>query len=164
MSDAVLYGQGLLPHTIRWQGSTYLSQSYGAPLTFTQNFSSATNWWTPALEGQTQPLAQYSQTLLIGDVQGLWIFRVFLDGNLVGTFTFADQQFTIPVRFDRVEAVALGGMPFGSSSAFVTATGWNSTPPVADDPPPTVPGPGVALTCAVAAFLAAWGRGRKRRG
>jgi len=162
VTDATLYGNGMLPHAVRWQGSTYLSQSYGAPLTFTQDFSSATNWWTPALEGQTQALAEYNQNLLVGNVEGFWIFRLYLDGNLVGTYTFFDQSFTVPVTFDRVEAVAMGGVPFGSSSAFVTVARWNSSPPVTDEP--AIPAPGVALTCAIAALFALWGQGRKRRG
>lgn len=165
MTDATLYGQGLLPHGVRWQGSTYITQAYGAPLTFTQDFSFPSGWWEKAIEGSTMPAAEYNQTLFIGDVQGFWIFRLYLDGNLVGTYTFSDQQFVVPVTFDRVEAVAMGGMPFGNSSATVTATGSvpNTDPstPVTD---PAVPAPGVALTCAIAATLALWGQGRNRHG
>lgn len=160
MTDATLYGQGLLPHSVRWQGSTYITQSYGAPLTFTQDFSYPTNWWEKAIEGSTVPAAEYAQTLFIGDVQGFWIFRLYLDGNLVGTYTFSDQQFVVPVTFDRVEAVAMGGMPFSSSSALVSAKGSVPT----TDTDPTVPTPGVALCCGLAAMLALWGQGRKRRG
>jgi hypothetical protein len=152
--DTILYGRGLMPYTVKWQGSTYLSQTYGEPLTFTQDFSSATNWWTPALEGATQPLAQYDQNIFIGDVEGLWIFRLFLDGNLVGTYTFANQSFTIPIRFDRVEAVAMG-MPFSATGAFVTSTG--STPsliPPTGNPPPMVPSAGISLTCFLTAIFA----------
>lgn len=162
MTDATLYGQGLLPHGVRWQGSTYITQAYGAPLTFTQDFSYPSSWMQKALEGSTVPAAEYAQTLFIGDVQGFWIFRLYLDGNLVGTYTFLDQSFTIPVTFNRVEAMAMGGAPFGNSSAFVTATA--SLPSPSPDPDPVVPAPGVGLCCAMAAVLALWGQGRKRRG
>jgi hypothetical protein len=150
--DTILYGQGLMPYTAKWQGSTYISQTYGEPLTFTQDFSSATNWWTPALEGATRPLAEYDQTLFIGDVEGLWIFRLFLDGNLVGTYTLANQSFTIPVRFDKVEAVAMG-MPFTGASAFVTSAGSTQSAQPDSDPPPMVPSAGISLTCFMAAAL-----------
>jgi hypothetical protein len=156
--DTTLYGKGIFPYTIKWQGSTYISQTYGEPLTFTQDFSSATNWWTPALEGATRPLAQYDQNIFIGNVEGLWIFRLFLDGNLIGTYTMFDQSFTIPVRFDRVEAIAMGS-PFGSTSAFVTAKSF-AVPPTTDEPP--VPAPGVALTCAIAALLLGFSSTRRR--
>lgn len=159
MTDATLYGQGLLPHGVRWQGSTYITQAYGAPLTFTQDFSYPSSWWEKAIEGSTMPAAEYAQTLFIGDVQGFWIFRLYLDGNLVGTYTFSDQQFVVPVTFDRVEAVTMGGMPFGNSNALVSAIG---IPVTTTDP--VVAGPGVGLCCAVAAVLVLWGRGRKRHG
>jgi hypothetical protein len=116
------------------QGGVYESWAYTAPLHWHRAYSAP----TPTGEALNPPTAAVAipQHLFTGFSEGYWVHRVFLDGHLVGTYTFVDQQFAVPVLHDYIQSVA---MPF-SPSDVAGARG--------DDPCVPAPGGAVALLCA----------------
>jgi len=118
---SMLYGQGNKPYSISYDGgSTYTTQTYCEPPqwklanTMTTEFASSINGAT-----HTQPLAEFNGSVFNGFAEGLWIYRVFLKGELVATYQFKDQAFCIPIEFDRVEGVCMG-VSLTPSAAFVS--------------------------------------------
>jgi hypothetical protein len=97
-----------------------------------------------SISGNTVPLATYSDTMFTGEAVGLWIYKLYLNGELVGTYQMSDQQFCISVAFDQVEGFCLG-VPLTPSEA--TTTTAVSAP--------------ASLTLIVAAGIAALFRKRK---
>jgi hypothetical protein len=126
--QSTLYGAGNKPHFISYDGgSTYTTQTYcelpewKLANTMTTEFSASIDGYT-----HTKPLAEFGGTVFNGFAEGLWIYRVFLKGQLVATYQFQDQLFCIPIHFDRVEGVCMG-ITLTPSAAFAPV---ESTTPV----------------------------------
>jgi hypothetical protein len=103
----IFYGSGNYAVSTQAQGGVYQTIGYTAPLSWHGAYSAP----TPTGEAILAPTVALAlpHTLFTGESSGFWIHRVFLDGHLVGTFTFTDQQFSIPMQWDTVQSVA---MPF----------------------------------------------------
>lgn len=128
-TNTIFYETGQKFHNIEDQGAVYVENSYTGPLTF----DAATSMPTPtgeAIVGATEPSAVFLSRFFGGHSEGFWIHKVYYQGNLVGTFQMVDQEFAIPMVFDRIESVS---MP--SASDFLTT----------DHPTPSIPGPSVVL-------------------
>jgi hypothetical protein len=106
-----------------------------------------TTQFSDAINGNTVPLAEYSNTMFVGEAVGLWIYKLYLNGELVGTYQMSDQQFCISATFDRIEGFCLG-VPLTPSGVVSTST-------------TAVPAP-ATLTLIVAAGITALFRKRKR--
>lgn len=141
--NSTLYGSGNKPHFISYSGgSTYTTQTYCEPPqwklanTMTTEFSSA-------ISGATKPVAEFDGGVFNGYASGLWIYRLFKDGDLVATYQFQDQAFCVPAVFDRVEAVC---MSIDLTPSVALAADNASTP---------VPAPAsiVILICSALIFL-----------
>jgi len=105
--NSTLYGAGNKPHFISYSGgSTYTTQTYGEPPQW-KLANTMTTEFGPSISGKTEPVASFDGQVFNGFAQGLWIYRLFKDGNLVATYQFSDQAFCIPISFDRVEAVCM---------------------------------------------------------
>ena len=109
----VFYGSGNYAVSTQAQGGVYQTVGFTAPLSWHGAYSAP----TPTGEAILAPTVGLAlpHTLFTGESSGFWIHRVFLDGHLVGTFTFTDQQFSIPMQWDRVESVA---MPFAGTPEY----------------------------------------------
>lgn len=129
----VFYGSGNWQYRTEAQGGVYENWAYTAPLHWHGAYAAP----TPTGEAMDAPTAAVAipHTLFTGFSDGYWVHRVFLDGHLVGTYTFTDQQFAVPVLHDYIQSVA---MPFSPAEA--AARG--------DDPCVPAPGGAVALLCA----------------
>lgn len=117
---STFYGQGQFPYTASYGGSTYTTQAYTQPpqykaaLTMTTQFNNS-------ISGNTVPLAEYSNTMFTGEAVGLWVYKLYLNNELVGTYQMSDQQFCISATFDRVEGFCLG-VPLTPSEQVSTVT------------------------------------------
>jgi hypothetical protein len=136
---SMLYGEGNKPYSISYSGgSTYTTQTYCEPPQW-KLANTMTTEFAPSINGatHTQPLAEFNGGVFNGFAEGLWIYRVFLNGELVATYQFQDQAFCIPIEFDRVEGVC---MSVSLSPSFAFAN---------DEPPPPIPSPAsiVILIC-----------------
>jgi hypothetical protein len=90
-----------------YQGSTYLGEHFDNPLTFDAAYTMP----TPTMEAinpPTVPAGTFTNTLFMGTADGYWIYKLYYNGNLVKTVQMRDQQFAIPMMYDRVESVSLG--------------------------------------------------------
>jgi len=116
------------------QGGVYQTVGYTAPLSWHGAYSAP----TPTGEAVNAPTEAVAlpYNLFTGFSDGYWIHRVFLNGHLVGTYTFTDQQFAVPVQYDYIQSVAL---PF-SATEVAGARG--------DDPCVPSPAGAAALLCA----------------
>jgi hypothetical protein len=116
------------------QGGVYQSWGFTSPLGWHSAYSAP----TPTGEALNAPTVAVDlpHSLFTGFSDGYWIHRVFLDGHLVGTYTFVDQQFSMPVQYDYIQSVAL---PF-SATEVAGARG--------DDPCVPSPAGAAALLCA----------------
>ena len=106
---AVFYSEGNWQYRTEAQGGVYENWAYTAPLHWHGAYAAP----TPTGEGLNAPTAAVAMphTLWSGFSDGYWIHRVFLDGHLTGTYTFVDQQFTLPVQYDYIQSVALPFSP-----------------------------------------------------
>ena len=129
----VFYGEGNWEYRTEAQVGVYENWAYTTPLHWHGTYAAP----TPTGEALYAPTAAVAMphTLFTGFSDGYWTHRVFLDGHLVGTYTFVDQQFAVPVLHDYIQSVA---MPFSPAEA--AARG--------DDPCVPAPGGAVALLCA----------------
>jgi len=129
----VFYGSGNWEYRTEAQGGVYENWAYTAPLHWHGAYTAP----TPTGEAMDAPTAAVAMphTLFTGFSDGYWVHRVFLDGHLVGTYTFTDQQFAVPVLHDYIQSVA---MPFSPAEAGARG----------DDPCVPAPGGAVALLCA----------------
>ena len=136
--SSIFYGSGNKPYTASYEGSTYTTQEYchlpeyKAALTMTTEFGGS-------ISGHTQPLAAYDSQLFSGKAVGVWVYKLYLQGHLVGTYQFSDQVFCFPATFDRVEGYCLS---------------VSTTPSIASDNTQAVPNPSSLLILAFAAFAA----------
>ena len=87
------------------QGGVYQSWGFTSPLGWHSAYSAP----TPTGEALNAPTVAVDlpHSLFTGFSDGFWVHRVFLDGHLVGTYTFTDQQFAVPVQYDYIQSVAL---------------------------------------------------------
>jgi hypothetical protein len=138
MATTTLYGTGNKPHFVSYSGgSTYTTQTYCEPPQWKLAYTMTTEFGD-SIGSKTVPIAEYSCGVFSGEAHGLWIYRLFKGGDLVGTYQFQDQVFCVPADFDRVEGVCM--------SVWVTPSGLAvdaGTP----TPVPT-PAPMVLLVCA----------------
>lgn len=141
---STFYGQGQFPYTVAYGGSTYTTQAYTHPPEYKAALSMTTEF-SDAINGNAVPLAEYSNTMFVGEAVGLWIYKLYLNGELVGTYQMSDQQFCISACFDRIEGFCLG-VPLTPSEATTTIA---------------VPTP-ASLTLIVIAGIAAMFRKRKK--
>jgi len=137
ISTTTLYGIGNFQYRTEAQGGVYQDWAYTSRL----NWNPALGVHTPTGEAIVAPTVGVSipHNLFMGESSGYWVHTLYLNGHRVGTYTFVDQNFSIPVLHDRVESVAL---PFSVSPTAGVAG--------AADEDPCVPSPGgaVALLCA----------------
>jgi hypothetical protein len=128
---STFFGQGQFPYTTSYEGSTYVTQAYTNPPEYKSSLSMTTQF-SNAINGNTVALAEYNSTLFTGEAVGLWIYRLYFDGQLVGIYQMCDQQFSFPVTFDRVEGFCMG-VPL------TPAIPYRGTPE--PEPSPPIPSP-----------------------
>ena len=126
--------------TSLYQGSNYVGIDGLNPTRF--NYSSEfLN--PPSLYFQKEEVSNYVKLpsmMFIGDFDGYWIHRLYLDGNLVMIVQGVDQQLFIPVIYDYVQSVCLSISPDAYSGASLTVD-------------PIVPLPGTSLILGLSALL-----------
>jgi hypothetical protein len=115
---STFYGQGQFPYTVSYGGSTYTTQAYTQPPEYKAALSMTTEF-SDAINGNAVPLAEYNNTMFVGEAVGLWIYKLYLNGELVGTYQMSDQQFCISATFDRIEGFCLG-VPLTPSAVIST--------------------------------------------
>lgn len=110
IATTTLYGDGNFFWRSSAQGGVYESTAYTARLDWNTAYTAP----TPTGEALFAPTAAvaYPHTLFTGVADGFWVYRVWLDGHLMGTYTFVDQEFSIPIPFSNIEVVSMGtGIP-----------------------------------------------------
>jgi hypothetical protein len=80
--------------------------------------------------------------MLTGEAIGLWIYKLFLNDQLVGVYQFSDQAFSFSVTFDRIEGFCMS-VPLTPGTPAVPYMGT----PESEDPVPA-PASVVVLLCA----------------
>lgn len=115
---STFYGQGQFSYTVSYEGSTYTTQAYTQPPEYKAALSMTTEF-SDAINGNAVPLAEYNNTMFVGEAVGLWIYKLYLNGELVGTYQMSDQQFCISATFDRIEGFCLG-VPLTPSAVIST--------------------------------------------
>ena len=141
---SIFYGSGNKPYTASYEGSTYTTQTYCEPPQYKAALTMPTEFGS-SIQGNTVPLAEYSNTMFTGEATGLWIYKLYLNDQLVGVYQFSNQAFSFSVTFDRVEGFCMG-VPLTPSTTSVSYLG---TPEPEPPPPPPVPSPSsiVILIC-----------------
>ncbi len=132
---STLYSAGQIFHDSVYQGSMYVEVSYKDIL----KFDSAYTMMEPlgnAIEPPTVAATNFSSNLFMGTADGLWVYKLYNGGVLVKTVQMVDQQFAIPIMYDRVESVCMGAI---------------QTMPLVGNAPP-VPSPGVLVILGIAAL------------
>ena len=132
---STLYSAGQIFHDSVYQGSMYVEVSYKDIL----KFDSAYTMMEPlgnAIEPPTVAVTSFSSNLFMGTADGLWVYKLYNGGVLVKTVQMVDQQFAIPIMYDRVESVCMGAI---------------QTMPLVGNAPP-VPSPGVLVILGIAAL------------
>jgi hypothetical protein len=141
--NTTLYGSGNKPHFVSYSGgSTYTTQTYGE-LPQWKLATTMTTEFGDSINSRTQPVATFDGQVFNGFAQGLWIYRLFKNDNLVATYQFYDQAFCIPVSFDSVEAFCMS-VALTPSVAFAAAA-----PPA---PPIPTPASVSVLICSALFF------------
>ena len=145
---STFYGQGQFPYTVVYGGSTYTTQAYTHAPEYKPALSMTTEF-SHAIQGNTIPLAEYSNTMFVGEAVGLWIYRLYLNNQLVGIYQMSDQQFCFSVTFDHIEGFCMG-VPL------TPAVPYPGTP----EPEP-VPTPASFMLIACAGIAALFGKRNK---
>jgi len=147
--SSIFYGSGNKPYTASYQGSTYTTQTYCEPPLFKAALTMPTEFGA-SISGHSNALASYNSTMLTGEAIGLWIYKLYLNDQLVGVYQFSDQAFSFSVTFDRIEGFCMG-VPLTPGTPAVPYLGT----PESEDPVPAlasvpVPAPAsvVVLLCA----------------
>jgi hypothetical protein len=118
---STLYGAGNKPHFVSYDGgSTYTTQTY-CELPQWKLATTMTTEFGHSISGNTKPIAEFDGSVFNGYAEGLWIYRLYLDGHLVGTYQFQNQAFFVPIAFDRVEGVCMS-IELTPSVAFTDTT------------------------------------------
>ena len=147
--SSIFYGSGNKPYTASYQGSTYTTQTYCEPPLFKAALTMPTEFGA-SISGHSNALASYNSTMLTGEASGLWIYKLFLNDQLVGVYQFSDQAFSFSVTFDRIEGFCMG-VPLTPGTPAVPYLGTpESEPPVLALASVPVPAPAsvVVLLCA----------------
>ena len=88
------------------RGSMYVEISYTNPLKFDNTLKIT----EPHSEAISQPTvinySQISHTFFMGRFDGLWIHKLYRDGNLFMTVQGVDQDMFIPVQYDSVQSMS----------------------------------------------------------
>ena len=136
---STFYGQGQFPYTVAYGGSTYTTQAYTHAPEYKPALSMTTEF-SHSIQGNTVSLADYSNTMFVGEAVGLWVYRLYLNNQLVGIYQMSDQQFCFSITFDRIEGFCMG-VPLTPSYAITTTS-------------MTVPTPASAMLIACAGIVA----------
>jgi len=138
-SVSTLYMSGQVIDRSVYQGSTYLGEHFDKPLTFDLSYTMPVPT-TEAINLPTVPVSIVGNNLFMGRAEGYWIYKIYNNGNLVKTIQMVDQDFTIPIQYDRIESVCMNLVP----------------EELTDDPQyhPHVPAPGIGLLVAMATLVA----------
>jgi hypothetical protein len=147
--SSIFYGSGNKPYTASYQGSTYTTQTYCEPPLFKAALTMPTEFGA-SISGHSNALASYNSTMLTGEAIGLWIYKLFLNDQLVGVYQFSDQAFSFSATFDRIEGFCMG-VPLTPDTLAVPYMGTpESEPPVLALASVPVPAPAsvVVLLCA----------------
>ena len=142
---SIFYGNGNKPYTASYEGSTYTTQTYCEPPQYKAALTMPTEFGS-SIQGNTVPLAQYSNTMFTGEASGLWIYKLYLNDQLVGVYQFSDQAFSFSVTFDRVEGFCLG-VPLTSGTPAISYTETSEPPPPPSPLPIPSPASIVILIC-----------------
>jgi len=105
--SSIFYGSGNKPYTASYQGSTYTTQTYCEPPLFKAALTMPTEFGA-SISGHSNALASYNSTMLTGEASGLWIYKLYLNDQLVGVYQFSDQAFSFSATFDRIEGFCMG--------------------------------------------------------
>lgn len=148
LTQTTLYGTGNFFYNTEAQNGVYQNHAFTSRLNWNLDYTAP----TPTSEAIVQPTQNVAlpHNLFMGSSDGYWVHRVFLNDHLVGTFTFKDQQFAIPVKYDRIESVA---MPFSPAEIGPTCDHHGGGDPCH-------PSPGGAAALIISAVLVRL-RGRK---
>lgn len=111
IAQTTFYGSGNFFYNTTAQNGVYQNHSFTSPLKWEMAYTAPTPTGV-ALNSPTESAA-FTHTVFMGQSDGYWVHRVFLDGHLTRTYTFVDQQFSIPIQFDYIQSVA---MPFSPSA------------------------------------------------
>ena len=156
--SSIFYGSGNKPYTASYEGSTYTTQTYCEPPLYKAALTMPTEFGA-SISGHSNALASYSSTMLTGEASGLWIYKLFLNDQLVGVYQFNNQAFSFSVTFDRVEGFCMGVPLTPNTSAVlypgttaVSYSGMTAMPylgiPESEDPAVPAPASFVVLLCA----------------
>ena len=114
-AQTTFLGDGNFFYNTSAQNGVYQNHSFTSPLEWRLDYSAPTPTGA-AIVAPTNGV-NFPHTMFMGSSDGFWVHRVFLDGHLTRTFTMVDQQFAIPMQYDRIESVA---MPFSPPETGVT--------------------------------------------
>jgi hypothetical protein len=105
ITQTTLYGTGNFFYNTEVQNGVYQNHAFTSPLVWNNAYTAT----TPTGDAITSPTVAVGlpHNLFMGSSSGYWVHKLFLNGHQVATYTFADQQFAIPMQFDYVESVAL---------------------------------------------------------
>jgi hypothetical protein len=104
-----LLGDGNFFYTTEAQNGLYQNHAFTSPLEFRLEYTAPTPTGvaiSPPTNGVDLP-----HTMFMGNSEGYWIHRLFLNGHLTKTVTMVNQQFSMPMQFDRVESLAMSFSP-----------------------------------------------------
>ena len=124
-------------HDSVYQGSMYVEVSYTNRLTFDSAYTMMEPWGN-AIEPPTVAVTSFSSNLFMGTADGLWIYKIYNGGVLVKTIQMVDQQFAIPIMYDRIESISMGALQMTESSGAA---------------PTPVPSPGMGVILGMSAFI-----------
>lgn len=107
--QTTIYGDGNFFYNTTSQNGVYQNHAFTSQLKWNLDYTAP----TPTGEAINLPTQSVDlpHTLFVGFSDGYWVHRLFLNGHLVKTFTFSDQQFSIPIQYDSVQSVALVSSP-----------------------------------------------------
>ncbi len=124
-------------HDSVYEGSMYVEVSYTNKLIFDSAYNMMEPW-AEAIEPPTVAVTSFSSNLFMGTADGLWIYKIYNGGVLVKTIQMVDQQFAIPMMYDRIESISMGALQMTESGGTV---------------PTPVPSPGMGLMLGMAAII-----------
>jgi hypothetical protein len=109
ITQTTLYGTGNFFYNTDVQNGVYQNHAFTSPLVWHNAYTAP----TPTEDAIISPTVAVGlpHNLFMGSSSGYWVHKLFLNGHQVATYTFADQQFAIPMQFDYVESVALPSNP-----------------------------------------------------
>ena len=139
ITQTTFYGTGNFFYNTNAQNGVYQNHAFTSPLKWELAYTAP----TPTGVAFVQPTESVSipEDIFMGFSDGFWVHKLFLNGHLVGTYTFVDQQFALPVKYDYIQSVA---MPVSSMGMGVGGVAGED---------PCVPSPTGAATLLLAALF-----------